>query len=183
MCGIIGYVGPKPPVEVLLAGLRRLEYRGYDSAGVATVHNGKLQLLRSQGKLDNLERQVAANPLEGTYGLQTAKSLPYLLRRVSLFFGLAIGPVLAVSSALLASNWQMMVRMSFPSLLLGCAFVIAAVWVMMHGGWKKELGRRILILVFFLYGCLRLTTFVVTSSRLIEETRFIWVFFAHNFQL
>jgi glucosamine--fructose-6-phosphate aminotransferase (isomerizing) len=69
MCGIIGYVGPKPLAEILLSGLRRLEYRGYDSAGVATVRGGKLQLLRSQGKLDNLERQVAANPLEGTYGL------------------------------------------------------------------------------------------------------------------
>jgi glucosamine--fructose-6-phosphate aminotransferase (isomerizing) len=69
MCGIIGYVGPQPPVDVLLAGLRRLEYRGYDSAGLATVSEGKLQVLRSQGKLDNLARQVAASPLEGTYGL------------------------------------------------------------------------------------------------------------------
>jgi glucosamine--fructose-6-phosphate aminotransferase (isomerizing) len=69
MCGIIGYVGPQSTVEVLLGGLKRLEYRGYDSAGIATAHQGKLQVLRSQGKLDNLERQVGSNPPEGSYGL------------------------------------------------------------------------------------------------------------------
>jgi len=69
MCGIIGYVGSKPPVDVLLAGLRRLEYRGYDSAGIATASGGQLHLLRSQGKLENLERQIISKPLEGTYGL------------------------------------------------------------------------------------------------------------------
>ncbi len=69
MCGIIGYVGPRQPVQVLLDGLRRLEYRGYDSAGIATVSDGKLRVLRSQGKLDNLERQIQANPIEGSFGL------------------------------------------------------------------------------------------------------------------
>ena len=69
MCGIIGYVGPRQTVQVLLEGLRRLEYRGYDSAGIATVSEGKLRVLRSQGKLDNLERQTQANPLEGSFGL------------------------------------------------------------------------------------------------------------------
>jgi glucosamine--fructose-6-phosphate aminotransferase (isomerizing) len=69
MCGIIGYVGSKGPVDVLLAGLKRLEYRGYDSAGIATASDGRLHLLRSQGKLENLERQIASKPLEGSYGL------------------------------------------------------------------------------------------------------------------
>ncbi len=69
MCGIIGYVGPRQTVQVLLDGLRRLEYRGYDSAGIATVSEGKLRVLRSQGKLDNLERQIQANPLEGSFGI------------------------------------------------------------------------------------------------------------------
>lgn len=69
MCGIIGYIGPQSTVEVLLGGLKRLEYRGYDSAGIATAHNGTLQVLRSQGKLDNLERQVGSKTLEGSYGL------------------------------------------------------------------------------------------------------------------
>ena len=69
MCGIIGYVGPRQPVQVLLDGLRRLEYRGYDSAGIATVSEGKLRVLRSQGKLDNLERQIQANPIDGSFGI------------------------------------------------------------------------------------------------------------------
>lgn len=56
-------------MQVLLEGLRRLEYRGYDSAGIATVSEGTLRVLRSQGKLDNLERQVQANPVEGSFGL------------------------------------------------------------------------------------------------------------------
>ena len=65
MCGIIGYVGPRQTVQVLLDGLRRLEYRGYDSAGIATVSEGKLRVLRSQGKLDNLERQIASESPRG----------------------------------------------------------------------------------------------------------------------
>ena len=69
MCGIIGYVGPKPTVEVLIDGLKRLEYRGYDSAGLAVVRDGKLSVLRSQGKLNNLERQLSKTEFEGSYGL------------------------------------------------------------------------------------------------------------------
>ena len=55
MCGIIGYIGPKDVVPVLIDGLRRLEYRGYDSAGVAVVRDGAIDLRRSAGKLSNLE--------------------------------------------------------------------------------------------------------------------------------
>ena len=69
MCGIIGYVGPQPTVEVLIDGLKRLEYRGYDSAGLAVVRNGTLNVLRSQGKLNNLERQLSKAELDGSYGL------------------------------------------------------------------------------------------------------------------
>ena len=69
MCGIIGYVGPKPTVEVLIGGLKRLEYRGYDSAGLAVVRDGSLHLLRSQGKLRNLERQLSGADLDGSYGV------------------------------------------------------------------------------------------------------------------
>ena len=69
MCGIIGYVGPKPTVEVLIDGLKRLEYRGYDSAGLAVVRDGTLNVLRSQGKLNNLERQLSKTELDGSYGL------------------------------------------------------------------------------------------------------------------
>ena len=69
MCGIIGYIGERPTSEMLLQGLRSLEYRGYDSAGIAVVGDGKLELLRSEGKLDNLARQIDTKTLNGSYGL------------------------------------------------------------------------------------------------------------------
>ena len=69
MCGIIGYLGPKEVVPILLDGLRRLEYRGYDSAGVAVVRNGQIERRRSAGKLVNLERAIETQPLQGIYGV------------------------------------------------------------------------------------------------------------------
>jgi glucosamine--fructose-6-phosphate aminotransferase (isomerizing) len=69
MCGIIGYIGDKPVVPVLIEGLRRLEYRGYDSAGVAVVNGNGLDIRRSAGKLANLETVIADAPISGKYGL------------------------------------------------------------------------------------------------------------------
>jgi glucosamine--fructose-6-phosphate aminotransferase (isomerizing) len=69
MCGIVGYIGKKEVVPLLMDGLRRLEYRGYDSAGVAVVRNGTIALRRSAGKLSCLEDAIAAEPVEGAYGI------------------------------------------------------------------------------------------------------------------
>src|SRR5512138_3564119 len=69
MCGIIGYIGEKQVLPILIDGLRRLEYRGYDSAGVAVVRNGSIELRRSAGKLARLEEAIADSPIDGEYGI------------------------------------------------------------------------------------------------------------------
>lgn len=73
MCGIVGYIGRRQAVPIILDGLRRLEYRGYDSAGIAVLADqqgvANLAVRRASGKLRNLEEAVRANPLEGTYGI------------------------------------------------------------------------------------------------------------------
>jgi glucosamine--fructose-6-phosphate aminotransferase (isomerizing) len=69
MCGIVGYVGPRPCVDLILGGLKRLEYRGYDSAGLAVVGPGGLQIQRSKGKLANLIGLLNRQPLAGTTGI------------------------------------------------------------------------------------------------------------------
>jgi len=70
MCGIVGYIGPKKVVPLILDGLKRLEYRGYDSAGIAVVEqNGKLDIRRASGKLRNLEEAIRLSPLDGLYGI------------------------------------------------------------------------------------------------------------------
>ena len=63
MCGIVGYVGPKSTLEVLIGGLRRLEYRGYDSAGVSVIADGHLETRKKAGKLNNLVAEIEAHPL------------------------------------------------------------------------------------------------------------------------
>ncbi len=67
MCGIVGYVGPQRAQDVVIDGLRRLEYRGYDSAGIAVVHDGELVVAKRSGKLANLEKELADHPLPATH--------------------------------------------------------------------------------------------------------------------
>jgi glutamine---fructose-6-phosphate transaminase (isomerizing) len=70
MCGIVGYVGNKQVVPLIIDGLRKLEYRGYDSAGIAVVdEDHTLSLRRAEGKLRNLEEAIRLDPLDGTYGI------------------------------------------------------------------------------------------------------------------
>ncbi|MFM7211294.1 MAG: glutamine--fructose-6-phosphate aminotransferase, partial [Actinomycetota bacterium] len=64
MCGIVGYVGEKQALEVVVEGLRRLEYRGYDSAGVAVITGDRLETRKKAGKLANLESLLGEDPLE-----------------------------------------------------------------------------------------------------------------------
>ncbi|MFY9841133.1 MAG: glutamine--fructose-6-phosphate aminotransferase, partial [Xanthobacteraceae bacterium] len=69
MCGIIGIIGQEPAAPQLIDALKRLEYRGYDSAGVATLEDGRLTRRRAEGKLKNLESRLAQEPLQGTIGI------------------------------------------------------------------------------------------------------------------
>jgi glucosamine--fructose-6-phosphate aminotransferase (isomerizing) len=69
MCGIVGIVGRSQVAPLIVDALKRLEYRGYDSAGVATIEHGHLARRRAEGKLVNLERRLKEEPLEGTIGI------------------------------------------------------------------------------------------------------------------
>ncbi len=69
MCGIVGIIGKQPVAPLLLEGLKRLEYRGYDSAGVATLVNGRIDRRRAEGKLSNLDARIAADPIGGIIGI------------------------------------------------------------------------------------------------------------------
>ncbi len=69
MCGIIGYIGSRDATEVILDGLKRLEYRGYDSAGLAVFDGREIEIVRAEGKLKNLEKKLTEKPVKGSLGI------------------------------------------------------------------------------------------------------------------
>ncbi|HOA39383.1 MAG TPA: glutamine--fructose-6-phosphate aminotransferase, partial [Flavihumibacter sp.] len=69
MCGIVAYVGQKEAYPIILKGLKRLEYRGYDSSGVALIQNGQLEVFKKQGKVAQLEETLLGKSLPATIGI------------------------------------------------------------------------------------------------------------------
>ena len=69
MCGIVGYLGYQNPKKIIIDGLKKLEYRGYDSAGMAIIHDGKTKRIRAQGKLKALEDKVETELFNGHLGI------------------------------------------------------------------------------------------------------------------
>jgi glucosamine--fructose-6-phosphate aminotransferase (isomerizing) len=118
MCGIVGYVGERDVVPVLMDGLRRLEYRGYDSAGVVAVEDGRFQTLKAEGKLDRLKEKLEQQPLAGHYGLghtrwathgppseRNAHPMLDSRRRLALIHNGIIENFLPLKKRLLAEGW------------------------------------------------------------------------------
>ena len=69
MCGIVGYTGSKQAYPIVLKGLKRLEYRGYDSSGVALLHNAALKVYKKKGKVAELEESLVGADLQGNVGI------------------------------------------------------------------------------------------------------------------
>src|SRR3982751_3821480 len=118
MCGIVGYVGQREVVPLLMDGLRRLEYRGYDSAGVVAVRDGEFQTVKDKGKRDPLKEKLENHPPTGPYGLghtrwathgppseRNAHPMVDSRRRLALIHNGIIENFLPLKKRLIAEGW------------------------------------------------------------------------------
>src|SRR4051794_34747884 len=101
MCGIVGIVGKTDVAQRLFDGLKRLEYRGYDSAGICTIDNGQLVRRRAEGKLDNLARELAAHPLHGVTGIAHTRWATHGAPTVGNAHPHIVGPVALVHNGII----------------------------------------------------------------------------------
>src|SRR5436305_4416751 len=101
MCGILGIVGSSDVARRLFDGVKRLEYRGYDSAGICTIDHGKLERRRAEGKLDNLARELAAEPLHGVTGIAHTRWATHGAPTVGNAHPHIVGPVALVHNGII----------------------------------------------------------------------------------
>jgi len=118
MCGIVGYFGPKDPKEIIVGGLKRLEYRGYDSAGVAILHDRQFKLVRASGKLSELQKKLETESFNGRLGIGHTRwathggpsernAHPHKVEGISLVHNGIIENYQEIKSGLLASGVQL----------------------------------------------------------------------------
>ena len=101
MCGIVGIVGTSDVAQRLFDGLKRLEYRGYDSAGIATLDHGRIERRRAEGKLDNLARELGADPLHGIVGIAHTRWATHGAPTVGNAHPHIVGPVALVHNGII----------------------------------------------------------------------------------
>ena len=101
MCGIVGIVGKSDVAQRLFDGLKRLEYRGYDSAGICTIDGGQLVRRRAEGKLDNLARELEADPLHGSVGIAHTRWATHGAPTVGNAHPHIVGPVALVHNGII----------------------------------------------------------------------------------
>ncbi|HEX5237012.1 MAG TPA: glutamine--fructose-6-phosphate transaminase (isomerizing) [Sphingomicrobium sp.] len=101
MCGIVGIVGKSDVAQRLFDGLKRLEYRGYDSAGICTIENGQFERRRAEGKLDNLARELAKDPLRGSTGIAHTRWATHGAPTVGNAHPHIVGPVALVHNGII----------------------------------------------------------------------------------
>jgi glucosamine--fructose-6-phosphate aminotransferase (isomerizing) len=101
MCGIVGIVGQSDVAQRLFDGLKRLEYRGYDSAGICTIEHGELVRRRAEGKLDNLARELAEHPLHGCTGIAHTSWATHGAPTVSNAHPHIVGPIALVHNGII----------------------------------------------------------------------------------